>query len=65
MFKGLIYGYLRLIYGFGGKVLEQVAAFFALFKAEAGNLKGDPSGPPWWLSGKESACQCRRYGFSL
>ena len=20
-------------------------------------------GLPWWLSGKESACQCRRYGF--
>ena len=19
-------------------------------------------GPPWWLSGKESACQCRRHG---
>ena len=19
--------------------------------------------PPWWLSGKESACQCRRHGF--
>ena len=21
-------------------------------------------GPPWWLSGKASACQCRRHGFS-
>ena len=21
-------------------------------------------GPPWWLSGKESACQCRRHRFS-
>ena len=20
-------------------------------------------GLPWWLSGKESVCQCRRYGF--
>ena len=19
---------------------------------------------PWWLSGKESACQCRRHGFN-
>ena len=19
---------------------------------------------PWWLSGKESACQCRRFGFA-
>ena len=19
---------------------------------------------PWWFSGKESACQCRRHGFS-
>ena len=23
------------------------------------------SGLPWWLSGKESACQCRRLGFDL
>ena len=22
------------------------------------------SGLPWWLSGKESACQCRRHGFN-
>ena len=22
-------------------------------------------GLPWWLSGKESTCQCRRHGFSL
>ena len=22
------------------------------------------SGAPWWLNGKESACQCRRHGFS-
>ena len=22
------------------------------------------AGLPWWLSGKESACQCRRHGFS-
>ena len=21
-------------------------------------------GPPWWLSSKESTCQCRRHGFS-
>ena len=21
-------------------------------------------GLPWWLSGKESACQCRKHGFS-
>ena len=21
-------------------------------------------GFPWWLSGKESACQCRRHGFN-
>ena len=20
--------------------------------------------PPWWLSGKESTCQCKRYGFN-
>ena len=28
--------------------------------------RGDPSTPeelPWWLSGKESACQCSRSGF--
>ena len=22
-----------------------------------------PGGIPWWLRGKESACQCRRHGF--
>ena len=27
-----------------------------------GNKK-KKEGPPWWLSGKESACQCRRHGF--
>ena len=29
-------------------------------------LKNSPqcSGLPWWLSGKESACQCRRCGFN-
>ena len=21
--------------------------------------------PPWWLSGKESTCQCRHHGFNL
>ena len=25
--------------------------------------KGSTSGLPWWLSGKESACQCGRHGF--
>ena len=24
---------------------------------------GCGEGLPWWLSGKESACQCRRQGF--
>ena len=23
-----------------------------------------PSGLPWWLSGRESACQCKRHGFN-
>ena len=27
-------------------------------------LKRHKEGPPWWLSGKESACQCRRCGFN-
>ena len=27
------------------------------------NSKADISGLPWWLSGKESACQCRRPEF--
>ena len=26
-------------------------------------LVKDRSGLPWWLSGKKSACQCRRHGF--
>ena len=25
--------------------------------------KINKTGLPWWLSGKESACQCRRHGF--
>ena len=28
------------------------------------NSKVIPQGLPWWFSGKESACQCRRCGFS-
>ena len=28
------------------------------------NLKKKIRGLPWWLSGKESACQCRRHGFN-
>ena len=26
-------------------------------------VRKDQTGLPWWLSGKESACQCRRFGF--
>ena len=26
-------------------------------------FKMDSPGLPWWLSGKESACQCRGHGF--
>ena len=26
--------------------------------------KMNKGGLPWWLSGKESACQCRKHGFS-
>ena len=26
-------------------------------------IKKDTWGFPWWLSGQESACQCRRHGF--
>ena len=26
-------------------------------------VKIDQTGLPWWLSGKESASQCRRHGF--
>ena len=28
-------------------------------------LQGWRAGLPWWLSGKESACQCRRHGLDL
>ena len=27
------------------------------------NTLEEVKGLPWWLSGKESACQCRRHGF--
>ena len=27
-------------------------------------LKNALAGLPWWLSGKESTCQCRRHGFN-
>ena len=27
--------------------------------------RGEWRGLPWWLSGKESACQCREHGFNL
>ena len=27
--------------------------------------QADFNGLPWWLSGKESACQCRRCRFSI
>jgi len=26
-------------------------------------LKGETAGRPWWLSGKETTCQCRRQEF--
>ena len=26
-------------------------------------VRKDQTGLPWWLSGKESACQCRRFEF--
>ena len=35
------------------------------YKRKAGGLDAEieESGPPCWLSGKESACQCRRHWF--
>ena len=27
-------------------------------------IKKETSGLPWWLSGEESTCQCRRHGFN-
>ena len=33
------------------------------FQIEDPLLKSSIWGPPWWLSGKESACQCRRHRF--
>jgi len=32
-------------------------------KLGKGAQKSMQLGPPWWLSGKEFACQCRRHGF--
>jgi len=34
-------------------------------KARHDALTGETEvGLPWWLSGKETVCQCRRYGFN-
>ena len=35
------------------------------YKRKAGGLDAEieKGGLPWWLSGKESACQCRRHWF--
>ena len=36
----------------------------AKYKAFYLNKESKPiAGLPWWLNGKESACQCRRHGF--
>ena len=32
-------------------------------KKENKATQGDKEGPPWWLCGKECACQCRRHRF--
>jgi len=35
------------------------------FKDEISKVQKRKMGLPWWLSGKESDCQCRRHGFDL
>ena len=38
--------------------------WFAAFRLVPNfSLEGCPMGLPWWLSGKESFCQCRRHWF--
>ena len=46
----------------GGRPLECTSLCCLL---ESGVTDGRTVWFPWWLSGKESACQCRRYGFDL
>ena len=36
---------------------------FLRFQKRCITLKINTGGLPWWLRGKESACQCRRHGF--
>ena len=45
------------------------ATFTTIFHCEIGNMvteknnSNDVDGPSWWLSGKESACQCKSCEF--
>jgi len=43
--------------GWGGLSLLHLIAVFP--------SKNENIGLLWWLSGKESACQCRQHGFNL
>ena len=46
-------------------LFRQVHCHTGPYKRQAGGLDAEieESGPPCWLSGKESACQCRRHWF--
>ena len=46
-------------------LISKVYKQFTQFTIEKANnlMKNEHQGLPWWLSGKEPACQCRRHGF--
>ena len=46
----------------GGKLYGQTKTQ-RCFPATEWRFQNKLGGLPWWLSGKESTCQCRRYGF--
>ena len=57
----------RAIYVYDIKLLKDCCFHASISwwsKSWFGESENWQQGLPWWLSGKESACQCRRYGFN-
>ena len=47
----------------GAEWTPEVDPIMVMFHSSPNRLRQNFGGLPWWLSGKESACQCRRLGF--